>query len=416
MALRHKPLRYFWWHALGCTLFVHLVLGLLLWLPVQLEGLNPVSKALQDFQFTDVIYSQLRDPAPADTSIVLVNIGELPTAEMATLVHTIAAEKPLLVGIDAIYNNPVRDTAADALLEAAFAQVPNLVLACKADAYNDASQRFDSLHRPIPRFAQHAALGFANFITEEREYGNTSRTFTPQCRLKNGDTLLALAVEMAHRVYPGQTANFLRNAGAVETIDFSRTETGYYLLDWHQVLDPERTINLQGKVVLMGYMGRYLGDPSILDKFFTPMNPQYAGRSIPDMFGVVVHANILSQIKEQRRINPWPEAVGLLLGFLLVYINVFGFYLIYARIPAYYDLLTKSIQFAESLLILFLVVALFFFYEQDLDLSIGIAALVLSGDLLEIYAGALPALSRWITNISRVFSRPLKTEKPDTTH
>lgn len=406
--LRHRPLRYFLLHALGCTLFVYTVLAGLFWAPFQFEGLNPLSDALQDFQFTDVIFSQIKDPAPADTNIVLINIGELNTEGMAVLMESVANDEPAVVGIDAIFNNPIRDSAADAALATQFARLKHLVLACKADGWNEQKASFDTVLAPIPAFAKHAQLGFANFITEEQEYGNTSREFTPACKLTSGDTLLSLAMKMAQIAHPAATKTFLQRNRPVEIINFSRRENGYYLLDWPQVMDPERTVSLKDKVVLMGFMGRTLGDPTVLDKFFTPMNEKYAGRSIPDMFGVVVHANILSQIKEQNPVNESPQWFGLLFGFVLVYSNVLGFYLIYARKPAWYDLTTKSIQFAESLLLLFLVVLVFYHHSLYLDLSIAIAALVLSGDLLEIYAGALPLIHQ---GIMRLFGKLLATLK-----
>lgn len=386
-------------HALGCTVFIYAMLGLIFWLPVQFEGLNPLSDALSDFEVTDIIFSRIKEPAAADTSIVIVNFGELPTEGMADLVDRIAADKPRVIGIDAIFNNPKRDPYADSLLEAAFSRVDNLVLACKADGWNEKAQMFDSVVGPIARFRQHARLGFANFITEELEYGNTCRDFTPQLKLKGGKPLYGLATEMCRIAYPEAAQKALNRNNEVETINYARRESGYYYLDWQQVLDPEVQFNFRDKVVFMGFMGRQNGDPSILDKFFTPLNDKYAGRSIPDMYGVVVHANIFSQIKEQTFINIWPNYLGLLLGFVLVYTNVFGFYLINTKLPAWYDLLTKTIQFFESILLLYIVLVVFYYQSLHIDLTIAIGALVLSGDLLEVYAGAFPLINKYFNRL-----------------
>lgn len=386
-------------HALGCTVFIYAMLGLLFWLPVQFEGLNPLSDALSDFEVTDIIFSRIKEPAPADTNIVIVNFGELPTEGMADLVDRIAADKPKVIGIDAIFNNPKRDAYADSLLEAAFSRVDNLVLACKADGWDAKTQTFDSVVGPIQRFRKHAKLGFANFITEEFEYGNTCRDFTPKLMLKGGQPLYGLATEMCRIAHPQQAAQALERKNEVETINYARRESGYYYLDWQQVLDPEVQFNFKDKVVFMGFMGRQNGDPSILDKFFTPLNEKYAGRSIPDMYGVVVHANIFSQLKEQNFINIWPNTLGLLFGFLLVYTNVFGFYLINVKLPAWYDLLTKTIQFFESILLLYVVLVVFYYQHLHIDLTIAIGALVLSGDLLEVYAGAFPLISKFANRL-----------------
>ncbi len=405
-----RSLRHYMRHAFWCTTFVYAGLALLFWLPVQFEGLNPLSDALKDFEFTDVIYSQIKDPAPADTNIVIVNIGELDTYGMAMLVNRIADDDPTVVGIDAIFNNPNRNLPADSALAIAFGRLRCLVLACKADQYNAQTGQFDSVVGPVPSLGNGAHLGFANFITEEQDYGNTSRDFTPAVQLAGGKPLYALSLEMCRHAYPGQAKVLIDRGTAVETIDYSRRESEYYYLDWQQATDSENQFSFRNKVVLLGFLGRYLGDPSIQDKFFTPMNPKYAGRSVPDMFGVVVHANIISQIKEGRFINQLPDWLGLLLGFIVVYINVLGFYYVNTQLSAWYDLVTKTIQLLETILILYLVIVVYHLYNIHLDLTVAIGALVLSGDLLEVYTGAFTLINQYLTKKFANFNLGFRTK------
>ncbi len=62
---------------------------------------------------------------------------------------------------------------------------------------------------------------------------------------------------------------------------------------------------LNGKIVLFAYATPF-NPMDIEDKKFTPMNEKYAGKSIPDMNGIIVHANIISMVMEDNFIKKVP--------------------------------------------------------------------------------------------------------------
>jgi CHASE2 domain-containing sensor protein len=54
---------------------------------------------------------------------------------------------------------------------------------------------------------------------------------------------------------------------------------------------------LKDKIVILGYLGTPTGNVyDVEDKEFTPMNVETAGKSIPDMYGAVIHANIVRML------------------------------------------------------------------------------------------------------------------------
>jgi CHASE2 domain-containing sensor protein len=142
----------------------------------------------------------------------------------------------------------------------------------------------------------------------------------------------------------------------------------------------------------MGYLGKDLHDTSWDDKLYTPLNKEYAGRTNPDMYGVVVHANILSMILNGNFIESMSERAAILIGVLLCFFNVICFSLIYKLLPRWYDGLTKSIQLIEALILLLIVVLVFHFFSYKLNLTLGIIAVLLAGDSLEVYYGVLKNL------------------------
>lgn len=377
----------YWANTIACTAFVYLAIWLISRLPAQFEVLNPLSDAFEDFELTDLYFSRIKEPSPADTNVVMVNLSTLGTRQIAEVVEAIAAHQPAVLGIDVIFNNPIRDQEGDSLLAAALAKIPNVVLASKADNPNEATGQFDTLLKPVPILANQAYLGYANLITEQKQIGNTARSFAPQTKIRDS-VFNFFPVEIARHKYPEETKKFLSRKNEVELINYSRRHSEYYILEPSTLFDIDFDLSLQNKVVLAGYLGQTFGDFSIEDKFFTPLNEKYAGKTVPDMFGVVIHANIISMISEQNYIDEWPESVEFLLGLILVYLNICLFYWVEANLKLWYDLISKSLQFMQTILFAGVTIWVFDEYRLKLDLTVGIAALVLSGDLLEVYTSA----------------------------
>src|SRR5690606_13240589 len=120
---------------------------------------------------------------------------------------------------------------------------------------------------------------------------------------------------------------------------------------------------IKDKVVIFGYLGAELGDPSWTDRFYTPLNQVLAGKSNPDMFGVVIHANIVSMILHGEYINSMPDWGEILMGFVLCVLNMALFLKIMYRLPDWYDGITKLIQVIEIFLFTVLMVLVFHWFN-----------------------------------------------------
>jgi CHASE2 domain-containing sensor protein len=142
----------------------------------------------------------------------------------------------------------------------------------------------------------------------------------------------------------------------------------------------------------MGFMGENFGPSSNLtreDKFHTPINKKYAGKAYPDMFGVVVHANIVSMVLNETPVNSMSERGSLLLAVLLCYLNVIFFFYIHDYFPSWYDLVVKTVQVLEVLVILGAAVMIYANYNYSMDVTDAAIAVGLCGDILEVYTGAM---------------------------
>lgn len=365
-----------------------------------MEVFDPIGDVFADMESTDIVFSQMKEPPTAEEDIVLVNIGSLSRGEIATMVNIVNAYNPKVIGIDTFFKNPKEDTLGDLMLSEAFAQVKNLVLVSKLMKLNE-NNTFDSLGLSHPMFSWNAKSAFANFITgaSTQEDLKSCRTFTPK-EVVNGEYEYALSVKLAMEMDSVKAQKFLDRNNEIEVInykgnviDYGATKFGttFFALDIPDVMYENFTPDLiEGKCIIFCYLGEYLGDQAALeDKYFTPLNVKYVGKAHADMFGGVVHANALSMILNENYIDKMSEGWSYFWALLLLYINIVVFTFIYKTLPKWYDGLTKLLQVTQALILFFLVLLVFDWYNFQLEISLAIVLILISGDVLEIYFGVV---------------------------
>ena len=168
----------------------------------------------------------------------------------------------------------------------------------------------------------------------------------------------------------------------------------YFIRDVFDVLDENFTPDLiEGKVVIMCTMGKFLGDVLTREDFyFTPMNERYVGKAEHDMFGGVIHANIVSQIIDEDNIDSMSENQAIVLAVILCLVNVFFFKMIYGAIPKWYDGITKLIILIEVFFLATLMIYMFYTANYKLDITLSLIVIALSGDAIEVYHGVIKNL------------------------
>lgn len=369
------------------------VLWLLSLIPIKGDFLNPIEQAFSDFELTDVVFSQLREEQPADTSIVIVNIGEedaYSRVRIAQQIFNLNRFDPAVIAIDAFFR-AAKDSVMDTMLQTAFATTSQLVLVSKLNYYNDSTKGYDTLETSHPElFMPFASSGFANLITEGVNEFRTSRTFSPLERVRD-NIELAFPLKVAKLYNPAAAEAFLHRRNPVEHINFRGNHTKFFVLDVDQVLDPNTDLSIiKDKIVLMGYMGRNLSHNTWgEDKFFTPMNKKFAGKSYPDMYGIVVHANIVSMILNRHYIDVMPEGLSTALGVLLLYLNVLVFSLMLKKIPLLYGFVTVIWQLFVTIALLSVVLLLFSQYSYKADVTLALVAVLIAADVCDIYFSLL---------------------------
>lgn len=400
------------------------------------DAFDSIGQALRDVELTDYVYKGLREDPSVDENIVVVNVGNLPRREIAEQISIISKYNPRVIGLDFFLDCPfgrdtlscpqLKDEFGNQMLSYVIKEAGNVVLVSKLEQTDslkllNTGTVFDSLKRSDPMFRGVAAAeGFANLDTDAafQEDVKTCRAFNPVMPMVNAETQRAFGVEIAMIFDSVKTERFLARDNSSELIDyrgnvfdiFQQNNPHYrnvfYTLDVQDVLTENFTPEtIRDKVVIFGYLGAELGDPSWTDRFYTPLNDKLAGKANPDMFGVVVHANIVSMILHETYINSmagWGEVV---MAIIFCMLNVVLFARIMERLPLWYDGLTKLIQVIEILLLTVLMVQVFHWFSYKMDMGITLAVIALAGDTLEVYDGVIKnaflRLKRWFTKTGK---------------
>lgn len=413
-------MRKFWLDCAIATVFVFLALWGLFGL-TQLHVFNAfdsLGEALADVELTDYVFSSLRDEPNVDEDIVLVNIGRLSRRQIAEQVAIIAQYKPRVIGIDSFFDcrgrnydtlscPPLADELGNQMLGEAIRSAGNVVLVTKLLRIDStlAENEFDTLRRSDPLFRDNAlAEGFANLETDAafQDDVKTCRMFNP-VMLVNDSAHRAFSVELAFQYDSAKTSKFISRRNFLEVINYRGNvfdilgTTNYpqmfYTLDVEDVYTENFVSEMiKDKIVIFGYLGDYLGDPSWDDKFYTPLNKKLAGKANPDMFGAVVHANIISMIMNEDYVEQMPEWQEIGMAIIICLLNVALCLLIHTHLPLYYDGITKLMQLIQLLAYSALMVLIFHWHAFKLDITLTLAAVALVGDVFEVYVSVIKNL------------------------
>lgn len=353
------------------TVLVFVLIGLFSLIPINADVLDPVKLALQDFDYNDMAYSQFNknEHTGVDTNIIIVNIGEAERPEIAAIVAAVAAQKPAAIGIDVLFNSP-RDSSADVQLKHLLAG-NNVVLAYNLVAENE-------VFKPTGFLFQHARQkGYANFVGEEV---GVIRHFAPAWKQANAQ-YLSFPAALVAVAYPGVADKWLNKQEAV-AINYIRTKDKFIVMDGSNFLHYDEAIPaLSNKIILIGFVAK--SENSIEDKHFTPFNKKSVGRSVPDMEGIFIHANIIAMMRDGNYVKEVPVWINWLLASVLCWLHM-AVFIRYDKYPLFH-LAAKVGQVLSAVLFVYLGLLLYYKWNVKINVLPTFVAIILAVDVLYFY-------------------------------
>ena len=177
----------------------------------------------------------------------------------------------------------------------------------------------------------------------------------------------------------------------VETINYKRRVDKYKVLEPEEVMmDGIDSSYLTGKIVLLGYINNDRNN--IEDKKFTPMNEKVAGKTIPDMNGIVVQANIISMVLDGNYIKKTPGWVAWLMAILIGWLHMSLFIRYYLEDHIWFHLVAKLAQVFSAIFFAYLGMVIFSRFGIKLDMKYTLYVIALAVDVIYFYE----ALTTWL--------------------
>ena len=387
---------------------------------VNTEIINPISQTFADFELTDLVFSKIRESPEVDPNIVLVNIGMHGRRDIADQINILSKYKPKVIGIDARFFYEIRTGIPeedsmymqnDSLLAEAFKKAGNVVLGCEL-LENRNTGVIDSVDYALPMFRNVTNAAYVDMISEGVGRFKTARTHFLRQKLQDKDStfMLSFAARIAQMYKPESVKAIERRNKDTEIINYrgnincatkdsmANSKITFGAIDAYDLFKPDSLMPeealremLEGKIVIMGYMGPDFMTYSTEDRFFTPLNANYVGKADPDMYGVIVHANIVSMILAENYINEMPDNQVLAVNLFIICLNIVMFLYLYGKLEQFWDGATLLITIFQALLFLTIIVYIFIVFNYKLNFTFAIVALFLMPNVIELYCGIIKA-------------------------
>ena len=356
-------------------------------IPLSLEYGKALHQGFADFDIYDLYYSgRHKHNVKRDPNIILIETGA-DRSEIADQINLLNTCNPKVIGLD-IFFDKASDSAADLKLNQALHAKTNMVFA----------RRFENKAGFIPNiFCNQTGkdnCGHANFVGHEF---SVIRSYSP-CFEIDGEKQYAFTSYLAEIYDPNSFKRLLHRNNNLELINYVGNLESFTTFSKEELIEYHLSEQLQNiikdKIVLLGFFVKDTQqNPFILrDLHFTPLNERVSGKSFPDMYGVVVHANILSMVLSGKYATLASTFSTYLIAIVLTW--AFNFYII-SRFqkkahPSHGKLLL--IQFLGILVILYIFLQIFNLFLFKVPLEPIMIAMVLSLEMLGLYK----SLALWL--------------------
>jgi CHASE2 domain-containing sensor protein len=367
----------------GITITAFVIIWLLTFIPVNLGFFNPLKNALYDFDANDLVFSKFNYDKNADTNIVIVNIGYLNRPQIADVITKIKSFCPKVVGLDILFSGN-KDPVGDSVLEEAVKSGGNTVIVNKLSGYNSKSGKYDSIITSISRINNNSFSGYANLPSKDGSNFTTIRMFKPVVKCKDS-SVYAFAVSVAKLYNRNAFNNLVSRNNNFETINYRGNIDKYYFVDGTNPGSLDNAGFIKNKIVLLGFTGEYPSYRIFEDIFYTPLNDNYAGKTYPDMYGVVIHANIISMILHKDFINTLPSWLEIPAAMAICYFNILLLNFIKRKKIDWLSIISLTTKTVEFVLLLFIEMEALLIFNFKISITLILASIVLISDAEAIY-------------------------------
>lgn len=370
----HRKKKHFWEYLL-INIFVFFGIFLLSFIVLNVSLFDSFTQAFRDFTLTDLYYSKIvKQDKIYNGPLVVINLEHRNRTEIAYLLDKLETGAPKVIGIDAVFAE--RKDSADSSLQQVLSQHNNIIIPYIANFDSSIAETKND-----PYFKTGSAA-YVNVMGEQDNY-TTIRSYIPVY-----NSIPAFTTAVVQKYDPALTASLFKNQDKNKEIRYYGNQQNFVYHNYDDVMDPAfNPHTLTGKIILIGYMGVPGSGKNSLDedRFFTPLNPRLSGRSLPDMYGVIIQANIIRMVLDKDYLFVFPSWLNFCLAFFLSWLLMPLFVRWYVHKALWFSLFTMIFQMAISILFLFFTLWLYANANLKVESSAVLVSVLLIGNFLSFY-------------------------------
>ena len=360
------------------TILVFLVLWILfLSINISFKPFNYVVKSIKQINLNDLYFSKFENNS-IDTNIILINIENAKRKIISDVLNKVNKGNPAVIGLDVFFYKP-NDSIGDTLLLNTLHHLKDkLVMSTNYSdkgVISDYYWSFDDITK-----------GHSGILSNKNRT-EIVREFEPSI-VSNSDDVYSFSAEIAARYDKDAFNKLKQRSNKKETINFIGKANAFTLINYKDLLKYNfNQINkLKNKIVMIGfYTGKTLYTSDLNDMYYTPVGFDMAINRPPDMFGLIVHANIVSMIIGESYFNESPAWLVYLGTFILTFLFVVLFTYFYVKKHLYFHIAAKLIQLFSFILILWIVFLIFSNFHLIIPTKYLLVSVILSVDVLYLY-------------------------------
>jgi CHASE2 domain-containing sensor protein len=362
------------------NLFIFGCVSLLSLLILNFSIFDPFTEAFRDFTLTDLYYTKVQNKNTIyNKNIVLINVENKSRKELAFLLQHVQEGEPKVVALDIIFAQRKNDE--DSLLKQAIQSHNNYVFGYAANFENKNASVYSN------NFFTNQKDGYINVAGEDAEF-STIRYYYPFYQEQE-----AFTSKILKKFNPVLYQQLRRKQNNQTEIHYYGSMANFNYYDFDEVMDEGFDVTqLKDKIILLGF----LGIPSQRattrideDKLFTPLNARLSGRSYPDMYGLVIHANILRMVLENDYIKVIPKWVTALLSFVIIWLILPVMGGLFFKGDLWFNSVGTLVQLGGSLLVVFATLMCYTYFNLKFDPGLLLACLVLLPTFINLYEAFL---------------------------
>lgn len=348
-------------HSLIITFIVGLILALLPllgYLPIISEFIDTIN----DFDITDVGMSAVKEEMyqSADTNIVMINTSKIKAELIEDLIVHVsnAGAKVIAVSLDNIKDISIRQKLIELSKEKT-----NIILGDrKGNNFN----------------------GMINNEVNPKHLYSTTREFNIYCSNNSANySFISLIIQ---RYSKDLFNNLLNRNSKNELINYRGNYKKFYNFSASEMIEDSLNFNvLKSKIVLIGDIMKDNNNANLNDLYFTPMNENVSGRTIPDMSLIEIQANAISMILNNDYTNRNSIYVSIAIALFGVFFNCVLYYTLIDWSEKLYELISLLLFMVESFGIIILSIQIRHNYNFEMGLSILLLSIALGLLIFEIY-------------------------------